>query len=132
MGFGLRSENGYIRAPLPAARITPTIVVSRLAMRFAADLASNELAHDTDRVERANLLAFFERASGKAHRHFGKPCTALRQPRGEFRFEVEPVGVDAEPLDERRPVHLVAGHQVGYLDAVQHARGARHGEVADA
>ena len=25
IGFGLRSENGYIRAPLPAARMTPTI-----------------------------------------------------------------------------------------------------------
>ena len=32
IGFGLRSENGYIRAPLPAARITPTIRLSRLPM----------------------------------------------------------------------------------------------------
>src|SRR5688572_5416769 len=103
IGFGLRSENGYIRAPLPAARITPTMVGS-LTMRFARHLAADQLAHDAHRVERANLLAFFERPSGKTHRHFGEPRAALRQPRREFRLEIETVRVNAQAVDERRAV----------------------------
>src|SRR5687767_15122307 len=107
IGFGLRSENGYIRAPLPAARMTPTIVLSRLLAMgpalgwFAHHLAANQLAHHPHGVERANLLALFERASRKADRHFAEPRAALRQPRGELRLEVEPVRVDPKALDER-------------------------------
>src|SRR5688572_14713902 len=87
IGFGLRSENGYIRAPLPAARMTPTMAVSKLAMR--RDFAANQLAHHTHRVERANLLAFLEGASRKADRHLGEPRAALRQPGRELGLEVE-------------------------------------------
>src|SRR5687768_5104680 len=93
IGFGLRSENGYMRAPLPAARMTPTSAVSKLAMGgacvFTGDFAANQLAHDAHRIERANFLAFLEGAPGKTYRHFGEARAALRQPRRELRLEVE-------------------------------------------
>src|SRR6478735_1076209 len=82
IGFGDRSENGYIRAPFPAARITPTIrsskptfagaAAGKLAMGFAADLAADQFAHHAHRIKGADLLAFLEGASRKADRHFGE------------------------------------------------------------
>src|SRR5436190_11994825 len=99
IGLGLRSENGYIRAPLPAARMTPTICPSRLlAMGLALHLAANQFAHHADRVESADLLAFLEGASRKTDRHFGEPRAPLRQPRRELGLEIEAVGVDADTL----------------------------------
>src|SRR5262245_60978337 len=89
IGLGLRSENGYIRAPLPAARMTPTIALSVLAMSLARHLATQQLAHHAHRVEGADLLAFLERASRKAHRHFREARAPLRQPRGELSFEIK-------------------------------------------
>src|SRR5918995_5937186 len=85
IGFGLRSEKGYIRAPLPAARMTPTIRPARLSTRFSRDLAANQLAHDAHRVERANLLALFESAAGETDRHFREPGAPLCQAGGELR-----------------------------------------------
>src|SRR5829696_5696950 len=76
IGLGLRSENGYMRAPLPAARMTPTIASLKLAMRgrgfLVLHLAAQQLAHHAHRVEGANLFTFFERPSRKAHRHFAE------------------------------------------------------------
>src|SRR5687768_8927333 len=94
IGLGLRSEKGYMRAPLPAARMTPTMRPPRLSTRFSGHLAANQLAHHPHRVERANLLAFLEGAPGKRHRDFGEARAALRQPRREFGFEIKSVGVD--------------------------------------
>ena len=96
IGFGLRSENGYIRAPLPAARMTPTIRSFRSPTRLSRDLAAHQLAHHAHRVERADLLALFERPAAEADRHLGEPRAALRQPRRELGLEVEAVGLDVQ------------------------------------
>src|SRR5687768_5933497 len=100
IGFGLRSENGYMRAPLPAARMTPTMRLPRLSTRFSRDLAANQLTHHAHGIEGANLLAFFERASRKPDRDLREARAALRQPRGELGFEIEPVGLDVHPPDQ--------------------------------
>src|SRR5688572_23736142 len=73
IGFGLRSENGYIRAPLPAARMTPTIRSFKLPTRFSRDFAANQFAHHPHGIEGANLLSFFEGAAAEADRHLGEP-----------------------------------------------------------
>src|SRR3954447_19397034 len=109
MGFGERSANGYMRAPLPAARITPTIRPSRLTMRFAGDLAADQLAHDAHGIARAELLAFLEGAAGEADWHYREPGAALREPRGELGFEIETVRRDLHALDQVGGIHLVAG-----------------------
>src|SRR5262245_16237368 len=111
IGLGLRSEKGYIRAPLPAARMTPAMRPSRSATRLLLELAAHELAHHAHGVEGANLLALLERAAAKAHRGLGKPRAALRQPGRELCLDVEAVGLDVDPVDERGAIHLVAGHQ---------------------
>src|SRR5687767_1890455 len=132
IGFGLRSEKGYMRAPLPAARMTPTMRPLRLSTGFPGHLAANQLAHDADRIEGANLLAFLERAPGKPHRHLGEARAALSQACGEFRLEVEAIGLNVHALDQRRSIHLVARHQVRHLDAVKRTGGTGHREVAHA
>src|SRR5215218_9418319 len=100
IGFGERSENGYIRAPLPAARITPTMRPWRLTMRFAGDLAPDQLAHHAHRVERADFFPFFEGATGKADRHFSEAGAALGKPRREFGLEIKAVGGDLHSRDQ--------------------------------
>src|SRR5688572_12886321 len=99
IGFGLRSENGYMRAPLPPGRMTPTMRPPRLSTRFSRDLAANQLTHHAHGIEGANLLAFFERASRKPDRDFREARAALRQPRGELGFEIESVGLDVHTFD---------------------------------
>src|SRR5262245_57485019 len=110
IGLGLRSENGYIRAPLPAARMTPAMRPSRSATRLLLELAAHQFAHHAHGVEGANLLALLERAPAEADGRLREPRAALRQPRRELRLEVEAVGVDVHLLDERGAIHLVAGH----------------------
>src|SRR5262245_58357997 len=132
IGFGLRSEKGYIRAPLPAARMTPAMRPSRSATRLFLELAAHELPHDAHGVEGANLLALLERTAADTHWRLGEPRAALRQPRRELRLEVEAVGLDVHALDERRPIHLVAGHQIRHLRPVEQSSRRAHEQVAHA
>src|SRR6478735_451756 len=87
IGFGRWSENGYILAPLPAARITPTI--SPLATGFSGHLAAHQFAHHPHGIEGAYLLAFFERAAFEPDRYFGEARAALGKARRELGLEVE-------------------------------------------
>src|SRR6188472_3528549 len=92
IGLGCCSENGYMRAPLPAARMTPTIRFPKSGNAFPLELAAHQFAHHPHRVERPDFLAFLERSPVEADRHLCKSCAALGEPRGEFGLEVEAVG----------------------------------------
>ncbi len=136
IGFGLRSENGYIRAPLPAARMTPTIWLSRLsAMGFAGRFART-LQRISSRITRtaSNARIFLPSSNVRPEKLTG--TSVNRAPRCASRAvnsasKSNPFASMRRPLIERRPVHLVAGHQVGNVHAIQHAGGARHRQVAD-
>src|SRR5262245_16358491 len=121
-----------MRAPLPAARMTPAMRPLSSTTWFPYDLAAGQFPHHPDRVERPNLLALFKAAAVKADWHLGKSRPPLGEAGGEFRFEVEAIGPDLQPTDHGRAIHLVARHQVRNRHVVQHAAGRAHRQVPEA
>src|SRR6185436_3983953 len=94
IGFGCRSENGNMRAPLPAARMTPAIRSLSSGTGFTREFAAHQLAHDAHGVKGADFLALFEGAAVKADWHLGESRSPLGEPGRELCFEIEAVGAD--------------------------------------
>src|SRR5262245_61430275 len=110
------------RPPAPVTIAVPT---------RSAYATAEERPHDSQPVERGQLLPLLAAAGAVGDRHLVDPDASREQPRGDLGLDREAALAETERAEELGPHRLVPRHQVGDPAVVDDVREERDGAVAD-
>src|SRR5947209_20581150 len=86
-----------------------TAVSAGTVIRGRRKATAQQRAHDTEAVERGQLLALLGGASPVVHGHLEDPLSVLYQAGRDLRLDREPCRAQRKAPEEIGPDHLVAG-----------------------